>query len=225
ILFSQLLTWVCVGEESIDIIQGRYLIPIFPLLFMLLHNTKWTKPKGATLIVVVFSLLSLSYSSYVIFERYFVKDEVEKIMTLNCNAEEVIDINFLTDTSSVLLDNANTRSAEKSRSGKYSAKISLKNPYTFTYHLFNCRQGDSITIDVYRWGKEGGIIISDTENKFYTFVKDPVEKDSSGWEHLQSKFMVPQHMQEKEIRMFAFYPEGSDSSYFDDIKIVYRKLK
>ncbi|MBC7487902.1 MAG: DUF2142 domain-containing protein [Cytophagaceae bacterium] len=127
ILFSQLLTWVCVGEESIDIIQGRYLIPIFPLLFMLLHNTKWTRAKQATYIVVIFSLLSLSYSSYVIFERYFVKDEVEAIITLSCNAEEVVDISFLTDTATVLLDNANTKSNEQSRSGKYSAKISLKN--------------------------------------------------------------------------------------------------
>ncbi|MBC7487901.1 MAG: hypothetical protein H7282_14255 [Cytophagaceae bacterium] len=52
-----------------------------------------------------------------------------------------------------------------------------------------------------------------------------MEKDSLGWEHLQSKFMVPQQMYEKEIRMFAYYPEGNDSSYFDDIKVVYRKLK
>ncbi len=101
----------------------------------------------------------------------------------------------------------------------------MKNPYSFTYHLYNCKLGDSITIDVYRFGENGGIIISDTENNFHTYVDEPIGKDSLGWRHLQSKFMVPMNMNKKELRMFIYYSEGKDSSYFDDISITCRKLK
>lgn len=222
---SQLLTWVCVGEDVVDIIQGRYLIPIFPLLFMLMHHRKWARAQYVVFAVSMFSFVSLSYSSYIIYERYFIVEEVERTSVFSCDAEGVSNGSFITDSATVGLDNANTRSLDRARSGKYSAKVSAKSPYSFTYHLYQCKKGDSLIIDTYRWGKSGGIVISDTENNFHTYVDEPIEKDSVGWEHLQSKFMVPTYMKKKEVRMFIYYSEGSDASYFDDITITYQKLK
>ena len=41
ILLSQHLTWDCVGGEIIATIQGRYFIPVFPLLFMLFYTRRF----------------------------------------------------------------------------------------------------------------------------------------------------------------------------------------
>jgi uncharacterized membrane protein len=38
LLLSQHLTWDCVGEGIVDVVQGRYLIPLFPLIFVSLYN-------------------------------------------------------------------------------------------------------------------------------------------------------------------------------------------
>lgn len=225
ILISQLLTWVCVGVDHVSIIQGRYMVPILPLVFMLSFNPKGSRRPYVAPTVCAFSLILLSYSSYVIYERYFVVAEVEKNSSFFCDAEKVVDKSFTTDSTTVFLDNADTRSKEKSRSGNYSSKVSSKNPYTFTYRLYNCKFGDSIMIDAYRWGKRGGIMISGEEDNFHVFTDEPISKDSLGWEHLQSKIMVPADMKRKEVGMFIYYNEGNDSSYFDDITIRYRKLK
>jgi uncharacterized membrane protein len=226
ILLSQLLTWSCVGSEFIYIIQGRYLVPILPLLFLLLYIPQWHVPQVLlSAVIFIFVGISLVYSSFLLYNRYFNEKKIE-ISYLACDAEMVTGKNYTTTgTLSATIENGVTRSNEKAHSGKHSAKISFKNPYTFTSHLSDCRWGDSITVDVMRSGSVGGIIISADDNSFYSqYTVDPIEKDSLGWEHLQAKFMVPHHMEDK-ISIYMYYKKGSDSSYFDDIKIVYRKLK
>ncbi|MDF2454144.1 MAG: Protein of unknown function rane [Cytophagaceae bacterium] len=225
LLLTQLLTWVCVGGDWIYIIQGRYIIPVMPLLFMLCYNVKWSRPQVVIKVVSVFSVLSLSYTSAFVYQRYFDQDEVE-IIRFSTDVEKVHETYYLTtDRADVYLENGNTQSDEKARSGKYSVKVSFKQPYSLTYRLRECKAGDSLLVDVYRYGSKGGIMISGGENSFYTYTDDPIEKDSLGWDHLQKKFLVPHNMGEKQLSIFAYYKEGDDSSYFDDLRFTYRKLK
>ncbi|MFI5141972.1 MAG: DUF2142 domain-containing protein, partial [Bacteroidia bacterium] len=42
LLLSQHLTWDAVGETVVDAVQGRYLIPLFPLLFIMFSNQKFS---------------------------------------------------------------------------------------------------------------------------------------------------------------------------------------
>lgn len=225
LLLSQLLTWVCVGEDLIYILQGRYIIPVLPLLFMLCYQEKWSRPIVVVKVVCIFSVLSLVYASIFVYQRYFDEDEIENIR-ISCDVEKVHDVDFLTtDRKDIFLENGNTQSAEKARSGKYSAKVSFKEPYTLTYRLPDCKAGDSILVYVMRYGTNGGIMISGGENSFYAYTADPLEKDSLGWDLLQAAFCVPHDMKEEKISIFMYYKEGSDSSYFDDLHIRYRKLK
>ena len=68
------LTWSPVGADRVAGIQGRYLIPVAPLLFLILYNGKWRSAmferRGAPVIyaAVVFSL---SVTLYSIIRRYY----------------------------------------------------------------------------------------------------------------------------------------------------------
>ena len=227
ILLSQLLTWSCIGDEYVYLIQGRYLIPVLPLLFMLFYVPQWHIPSWIlSLVISVVTCFVLIYSSVLVWDRYFNEDEVV-ITSLSCDAEQVIDQNYsATGTLASTLENGKTRSSEKAHSGKYSAKISFKDPYTYTHRISQCSSGDSILVDVMRWGTAGGIMISADDNSFfYNYTDEAIEKDSAGWNHLQAKFCVPHAMNEEKVSIFMYYKEGNDSSYFDDLNIVYRKLK
>ncbi len=72
LLLSQHLTWDVIGGDTIYTIQGRYFIPLFPLLFMLLYNTKLNYSKAVALLIIVFSILALSVSTYTLYTRYYV---------------------------------------------------------------------------------------------------------------------------------------------------------
>jgi uncharacterized membrane protein len=222
ILLSQHLTWDCVGGDIISTIQGRYFIPVFPLLFLLLYNTKINFVKNIAPIVIIFSFFSLSFTVRTLYKRYYVVPAFDSV-NIKCNAEIISNDNrFLTNLPDVTLENANAQSKEKAKSGKYSAKLTPKSQFAYTYRLYNCENGDVINVDVWRFGKDGGIVVSGDAGDFYISKSDPVEKDSLGWKHLQLKCTLPKGF--KEVGIYLYYV-GKDSSYFDDISISYNKFK
>jgi hypothetical protein len=224
ILLSQHLTWDCVGGDVIATLQGRYFIPVFPLLFILLYNTRVSFPKIIVPLVVVFSFFSLSFTVITLYERYYVESVFDSV-SIKCDAEVITKDNvYVTNLPSVFLENAHTQSNEMARSGTYSAKLTPVNQFAFTYRLYDCGLGDIINIDVWRHGTNGVIIISGDNNNIYTGRSDPVEKDSLGWEHLQLNYTLPKNMKGRELGMCLFY-DGKDSSYFDDISISYHKFR
>ncbi len=75
VLLSQHLSWNCVGGEIIVTIQGRYFIPVFPLLFILFYNTKFNYTKLVKPLVIIFTIISLSITVKTIYSRYYVLSE------------------------------------------------------------------------------------------------------------------------------------------------------
>jgi uncharacterized membrane protein len=71
LLLSQHLTWDIVGGDRIVTIQGRYLIPILPLLFMICKSSKFNYIRSVPFIVIIFSGLSLVITVYTLFNRYY----------------------------------------------------------------------------------------------------------------------------------------------------------
>jgi uncharacterized membrane protein len=72
ILLSQHLTWDCVGDKIIGTIQGRYFIPVFPLLFLWFYNSKINYSKIVVPFVVTFSFLSLILTIFTLYTRYYI---------------------------------------------------------------------------------------------------------------------------------------------------------
>ena len=182
ILLSQHLTWDCVGSEIISTIQGRYFIPVFPLLFFCLRMNYAGSVRIIQGIVIVWVVFLLSLSVRKLYHRYYI-DPIFEELSLYCGAESVIDQKFLkTSIPKVVLENADTRSTEKSRSGDYSLKLDVNNPYGFTYRTHDWSMGDVIQVSVWRFGEGGSIVISgDGGNQFYLGSSAYSEMDSSGW--------------------------------------------
>ncbi len=74
IYFLTYLAWTPVGKEAVEGIQGRYFIPIAPLLFLLFYNTKLTlniQNNKLGLVIVLYSLFVLTISLSVLISRYY----------------------------------------------------------------------------------------------------------------------------------------------------------
>jgi uncharacterized membrane protein len=223
ILLSQHLTWDEVGGDTIATIQGRYFIPVFPLLFMLFYNAKWSKPTIVVPVVVFFSLFSLSLTAKTIYTRYYVAP-IMKSTTITCNAESITSDNlFQTNLPAISLENANARSSEKAHSGSYSIKLSHSNPYGFTYRIYKARTGDIIRAEVWRLGQTGGIIIQGGANSFYCSSSKIIETGNNGWRKIEALWIVPKDMYFNEIGIYL-YNDSPAASYFDDITIQYKTL-
>jgi uncharacterized membrane protein len=68
------LSWTPVGQELVEGIQGRYFIPVAPLLFLVLYNRRiLLNIRNSTLglIIVLYSLFALIISLSVIINRYY----------------------------------------------------------------------------------------------------------------------------------------------------------
>lgn len=66
------LTWTPVGGNIIEGIQGRYFIPVAPLFFLLFYNKKISfKIQRFSLVIMYCSLLTLSFTLFVLFRRYY----------------------------------------------------------------------------------------------------------------------------------------------------------
>jgi uncharacterized membrane protein len=77
ILISALLymTWSPIGEDFIEGVQGRYFIPVAPLIFLLFyqHKLNWRHfPKFTPLIVTVAVIFSLIITLLTVYQRYYV---------------------------------------------------------------------------------------------------------------------------------------------------------
>lgn len=223
ILLSQYLTWSAVGSNIIAI-QGRYLIPCLPLFFMLLYNTKMNFQKILLPILLLFSVISLSFTTRLLYKRYYI-DPIFSTLIIYCDAEGLLDgKEYLTDQASIYLENGKTQVIEKAHSGVHSAKVTLENPFAFTYYISNCGVGDVLYLDVWRYGNSGTIIISGEGKSFTYDAIDIVEKDSTGWEHLKVYYIIPKNMGSERVGIFVHNP-SKKPVYFDDITIRYNKLE
>jgi len=73
ICLATYITLTPVGNDRIHRIQGRYFIPIAPLLFLLLYNhkTKFSF-KWKELAIICISVISLIYTIIVLIRRYYI---------------------------------------------------------------------------------------------------------------------------------------------------------
>jgi len=67
------ISWTPVGKDLIEGVQGRYFIPIAPLFFLLFYNTRIKiNKKGINWGIILFTIISLSISLYVIIKRFYI---------------------------------------------------------------------------------------------------------------------------------------------------------
>ena len=93
------------------------------------------------------------------------------------------------------------------------------NKYGLTYRCTNRKSGDILFVEVWRYGKNGGIIISGNSGKnFYVTQSNQLETGNNGWDKLSITYMLNKNMRNREIEVYL-YNNSVDTSFFDDLNI------
>jgi len=71
LLLTMHLSWDCVGDKIIGTIQGRYLSPVFPLLFVVISDIKIKMKSNINPMSALFLIFILTYSIYTLLIRYY----------------------------------------------------------------------------------------------------------------------------------------------------------
>jgi uncharacterized membrane protein len=226
VAMSQYIIWTKVGADNVESIQGRYLIPFFPVFFLLFSNRLKKKP-GVALITMVFIFLINFFALQLLYQRY-IHEKYQNSNSFACSFEETTENGFfITSKPSVWLQGTEALSATESRSGKYSVALdSATNVYAI-YTFADFRPGDFLQIDVWKKGKGGEIVINGCGKNCedYLFASNAVFfEDDNGWERMNMTFLMP-NVCDSSRATFYLRNDKPTPVYFDDLKIISKTQK
>lgn len=227
ILLSQHLTWDAVGKGIVDLLQGRYLIPILPLIFIFFNN-KFLRIKFNLNFLVILMVVFLNlFSVKIIHERFFKEVFSEKI-EFSCDAESLTKAGqFITSNPNLIVECGNCQSSDEHKSGKYSAKLTEESPYCFTYSFKNLNFGDLVEISAWQKGSGLQIVIAGTGincDEFYFSNNSALFTDKNGWSKMQLFFTMPKKCNGSNVSFFVRNPSKS-KVYVDDVKFCIKKFE
>lgn len=231
LLLSQHLTWDCVGEGIVDLVQGRYLIPIFPLLFLMFAHTKSKVKLVPNVIVMIFPFILNHYAAKAVYDRFYV-DSYYKRTEFYCGAEKATEkdyltLNFKTSDTSIVLESTKCWTDSVSRTGKYAIMLSPKGNFSMIYKFKNISHGDLIEVTAWQKGKGAQLVISGNGSgcKDFYFPSSAIQYyDSSGWGKMQLVQSVQLNCDTSAVTFFIWNPD-STRTYVDDIHFSLKKFK
>ncbi len=127
---------------------------------------------------------------------------------------------FTTTDTSYRLGSAYLRTAEQSRSGKSSIKLTPDEQYGLKCTLPMVTADEYFDLRVWKKGTKGvGVLVADIlDNDFYQASRDVVETDPSGWEQIRLEFFIPPTIDQAEMIIYVWNPDTT-TIYFDDLHV------
>jgi uncharacterized membrane protein len=227
LLLSQHLTWDCVGEGIVDLIQGRYLIPLMPALFLCLSNTALKFRYLPAVVVLVYPLILNAYSVTAIKDRYF-RDKAFWHHEFYSGAEKKNQWNyFLTSEKGLELNGGISQTDSVSRTGKYSAILDNRNRFSFVYTFQNVEFGDLIEISGWQKGSDVQLVLTGEGkncDRFYYPSAEVHYRDSAGWGYMQMLRTFNLKCDSTKLMAFVWCADSTKVAFFDDFKFVHRKF-
>lgn len=225
LLLSQHLTWDKVGEGIVDLVQGRYLIPLFPAVFLLFSNSmKWKF--NPYLVIFAFLIIIHSFSISEVYKRFFVESFTNKI-EFTCGAEELTKERlFVTSDSSIFLIGADSKNDSVSRTGKSSFLLSPASPYSVIYNFKGLQKNDQI--EATAWQKGNGAIFNFNGSgkdcpEFALTTKPAVYGDTLKWNKI-SVIWVPGKDCKDANCSFMIWNADKKRTYIDDVTFTIKKF-
>lgn len=219
IILSQHLVWNDLGSDRLQYFQGRYLVTILPLFFMMFSNP-WQQIKiSMPVFVIFFSFLSNAYSFSMLYDRFF-KENCSRLVEFTCGAEKTqLNDSLLSTSNDLVLKNFAKRSQRQRRSGSYSLQFApgLSKGYIFDFENLKLNE----FVEIYAWQKGEGAIISVgcekiNVKKYAISHRDVMYKDRNGWSRLQMVFRMFYDCDSSHVSVYM-ENEGVDTIYLDDI--------
>jgi len=225
LLLSQHLTWDCVGEGVVDLVQGRYLLPLLPWVFLALTGIMKPTKINLLIIVFIFSFLVHSISVITLYKRFYVPEH-DYETSFYCGAEEAAENNLLkTSDPHIQVDGFYNRTAAFAHSGTSSLKLSENSPYGFSYHFKNLSKGDLVEITAWQLGEGANLVVSGSGKKckdFYYTNTPTIHRKSSEWNLVHWSFTVVTDCDSSQATFFIWHP-GKKPVYIDDLQFSLKK--
>lgn len=219
IILSQHLVWNEVGADRLQYFQGRYLVTIFPLFFMMLSHP-WQKIKlSMPIYVIAFSFMSNGYAFSQLSNRFF-KEQCNNIVELTCGAEDVKqNDSLLSAGNDVVLKNFAIRTKRQHHSGSYSLQFAPGQSKGYVYEFENLKLGEFV--EVFAWQKGKGAKISvncaGLNERNHAIGHNEISyTDQQAWSKLQMVFKMFYDCDSSHVSVYLSN-EGKDTVYVDDI--------
>jgi uncharacterized membrane protein len=227
IILSQHLVWNDVGSEKFPSFQGRYLAPLFPLVFML-FNHPWSRIKlNPAPAVILFVLVVNSVMFYLLHDRFFVECYKSKV-AFNCGAEDVTNNGDLkTSDPQILLGGAINRSSKVYRSGGHAIALPPDSSKAAIYSFKDLGWGDLVEIYAWKKGTGGEVVVKGNGlecNPFRFMNKDVQITEKTGWKKIQLVFGMFYDCGSSNVQFYVENPT-KDTVYFDDLSYSIKKFR
>ena len=223
IILSQHLTWNQVGSRSIDAIQGRYLAPVFPLLFLLFsrQGTGFKLPNWLVgPLVLTFVLFANQATCRLIQHRYFEENELLKSR---------VDWNFEDNTQreagkkSLVLpaeDFTHYLSNTDFRSGKQAMRLDSNRTEISLATIAHIRKGDYLRIEVWVKGEQPYLLVqtdSTSTCKAERFQTGAIDTpNAQGWKKIRFILTDGVNCETQNLHLILGHL-SKQTVYFDDM--------
>ncbi len=229
LLLSQHLTWDCVGEGIVDLIQGRYLIPIFPLLFIVLFKYRVLFNFKPIWILMPFIFSINGYALIKIHARFHKETESKKVAFYS-SLEKEKDGAFLTSYKYCTLKPTNQKTTKTSFSGKQSVMLSPSGAWQefgCNYEFINTENTLYFQLEAMVKGKGIRLVLSgeDSDGK-PIYLASSYESTSfkDDWQRISIGTSIFNPSKTKKFNIYA-WNTSKDTAYIDDFRFEYRGYK
>lgn len=225
LLLSQHLTWDAVGAGRVDLIQGRYLTPLFPLLFLLPGNLLSGLSGTVKGVCLIFVVLINGAATWMLFHRYIYEPYTE-VKNFTCDAETMDNYGNFRTSSFTYVQGCSNQSAAEKRNGNFSAAMSPKCSYCFTQQFKGLRKGDLIHISCWKKGEMTLCLSGGREGcaPYYNEFSKVWYTDRNGWENLHAVLEITQDCDTVNYDFFV-NARGDKTGYIDDLNFVIKKKR
>jgi hypothetical protein len=222
IVLSQHLTWNKISNTVFTAMQGRYLVPVIPMLLLSLAPRRRWLPFAPMVIVFAVVIAANGAGLDVLQKRYF-SNLPETLVDFGCRFENSADGLIATNNDTITLAHrGNIDRVGRKRSG--CVKIAPGEcGAQFTFR--DLGDEDWVEIDIWKKGEGGRLVIAGEGDACdpYRINHEGVQfADEEGWQRMNMSFTM---MKPCENSFAYFYLEnnGRDTVRFDDLRFTVRR--
>jgi hypothetical protein len=129
---------------------------------------------------------------------------------------------YFTNSYGQTFGDAVTHTSEKSKSGKFSSKLTKERRYGMTAILSEIKTNEHYRISVWKYNNNNpnaGIAISALDaTKYFLFESNSTKKEGN-WVKIEIDFNVPENLNNQDIKIFCWNNSSDMVAYFDDLSI------
>jgi len=151
--------------------------------------------------------------------------------SVTCDAEKISnkgDEFVAKDDENARFKGAHLRTNLEAHSGEYSVlTIPKKSAFALAYEIKRIEPNAYLEVSVWRKSKDGSgnlVVASNNTSAYYKAINVPSVREENGWERIDLEVFIPPNYPHEKLKIYV-WNNGSDSAYFDDLKITRSKSK